>query len=203
MLKKKYLKSRPVCKVTFSLPAEALHGVEEVRLLGDFNDWNWEAAPVMQRKELEYRATVELPVGQTFQFRYVADNGLWENDWAADGYVASPYHGTDNSVLELPPPQPAAAKAVKRKRSGEDDLTKLEGIGPKIAGILREAGFSSYDALAQSKANQLKAVLAEAGSRYRMHDPTTWPKQARLAAAGDWDKLKKWQKVLKGGRKKK
>lgn len=93
-----------------------------------------------------------------------------------------------------------AKKAVAKKTSGADDLKKIEGIGPKIAGLLVTAGISTFDKLSKTKAERVKEILLAAGSRYRMHDPATWAKQAQMAAKGKWDELKKWQDELKGGK---
>ena len=79
-----------------------------------------------------------------------------------------------------------------------DDLTKIEGIGPKLAEVLANAGISSYQALA--KAKNLEEIIDQAGSRFNTADPTSWPEQAKLAAAGDWDALQKLQDELVGGR---
>jgi small subunit ribosomal protein S1 len=92
--------------------------------------------------------------------------------------------------------KPAAAKG----KSASDDLKKIEGIGPKIAELLAEAGIADYKALADADVEVIKGVLDEAGSRYKMHDPTTWPEQARLASEGKWDELKEMQENLKGGK---
>ena len=81
-----------------------------------------------------------------------------------------------------------------------DDLKKIEGIGPKISEILTKAGIATYAQLASSESERIKEILAEAGSRYKMHDPTTWPKQAGLAAEGKWDELKALQDELQGGK---
>jgi len=95
----------------------------------------------------------------------------------------------------------AAPKAKKAKAgSGEDDFKKIEGIGPKISQLLKDAGIPTFEDLSKTDAEKIKEILAEAGSRYRMHDPTTWPKQAEMAAKGDWDGLKKWQDELDGGK---
>ena len=96
------------------------------------------------------------------------------------------------------PKKEAAPK--KAKAEGGDDLKKIEGIGPKIAEILGEAGIGTYQALADSSADKIREVLEGAGSRYKMHDPTTWPEQAKMAAEGKWDELKEWQDNLKGGK---
>lgn len=81
-----------------------------------------------------------------------------------------------------------------------DDLKKIEGIGPKIAGILNEAGIYTFANLSQTPIDRLRSILADAGNRYKMHDPTSWPRQAELAAAGNWDELQKLQDQLDGGR---
>ena len=81
-----------------------------------------------------------------------------------------------------------------------DDLKKIEGIGPKIEELLHSAGFETYAKVADADADALKQVLNDAGSRFAVHDPTTWPKQARLADLGQWDELKTWQDELQGGK---
>lgn len=95
---------------------------------------------------------------------------------------------------------PAAAGKTKRAVGKGDDLTRVEGIGPKIAELLRGAGIDSFAALAAAGVARLKAVLEEGGSRFTMHDPGTWPQQAALAAAGKFDELKALQDELDGGR---
>lgn len=81
-----------------------------------------------------------------------------------------------------------------------DDLTKIEGVGPKISEILQENGITSFSVLGDTKVEKLNEILSEAGSRYKSHDPKTWPEQAKLAADGKWDELKKLQDELDGGR---
>ena len=79
-----------------------------------------------------------------------------------------------------------------------DDLTKIEGIGPKIAEHLAANGITSYALLSQATPAQLSEILASGG--YSAHDPGTWPQQSGMAAAGDWDNLKVWQDELDGGK---
>ena len=81
-----------------------------------------------------------------------------------------------------------------------DDLKKIEGIGPKIASILNEAGIYTFSNLSQTPVDRLKGILADAGNRYKLHDPSTWPEQSALAADGEWDRLKQLQDQLDGGR---
>lgn len=83
-----------------------------------------------------------------------------------------------------------------------NDLKIVEGIGPKIEGLLQEAGINDWLSLAAASIDQLKEILTAAGDRYRLADPTTWPEQAQLAAEGEWDALKEYQDLLRGGRDK-
>ncbi len=84
-------------------------------------------------------------------------------------------------------------------KSKKDDLTKIEGIGPKIKQLFYDDGITTFEDLANTDLNKMRAILDDAGSRFRMHNPKTWAKQARLAADGEWDKLNKLQDKLKGG----
>ncbi len=108
----------------------------------------------------------------------------------------------DGKVAPKPAAKPAAAKksAPKKAAAAGDDLTKIEGIGPKIGEVLAAAGVGTYAELAAASAEKLGEILHEAGSRYASHDPGTWPQQAELAAAGKFDELKDLQDKLKGGR---
>lgn len=83
---------------------------------------------------------------------------------------------------------------------GQDDLKIVEGIGPKIEGLLKEAGIDTWQKLAESTAEDLRKILDNAGSRYRIHNPSTWPQQSEFAANGNWAKLKAYQDYLIGGR---
>lgn len=96
MLKKQVLKTKPVCKVTFSLPAQ-VQG-ETVFLVGDFNNWQEDATPMKRNKDGSFSATLELEQGKEYQFRYLVNSSEWHNDWEADRYVPNPFSG-DNSVV--------------------------------------------------------------------------------------------------------
>jgi large subunit ribosomal protein L17 len=93
------------------------------------------------------------------------------------------------------------AKEVDRYVVGtRDDLTKIEGIGPKIAEILKAGKIMTYAKLADTKPAKISALLDAAGPRFQMHDPGSWPRQAKLAAAGKWKELEKLQDELDGGK---
>ena len=94
--------------------------------------------------------------------------------------------------------QVEAHEEPKAEKSA-DDLTKLEGIGPKVAKILAEAGITSFANLAQADAAEVDKVLD--ANKLQMMDSSGWIEQAKLAAAGDMEGLAKLQDELKGGRR--
>lgn len=100
-----------------------------------------------------------------------------------------------------------AAAAVKHdpimfagKKWTWDNLEIVEGIGPKIAAMLRDAGIKTWEQLADAKVDSLREILDAGGPAFNIADPGSWPKQAALAAAGKWDALKKLQDELMGGK---
>lgn len=82
----------------------------------------------------------------------------------------------------------------------QDDLKIVEGIGPKIEGLLNAAGINTWAELAAAPVDRLQQILDAAGERYRLAVPNTWPRQAQLANEGKWDELKELQDQLKGGK---
>ena len=81
-----------------------------------------------------------------------------------------------------------------------NDLKVVEGIGPKIEELLNNAGINTWVELANTSVDRIQSILDDAGSRYSLADPSTWPKQADYAAKGEWDKLEEYQDFLDGGR---
>ena len=93
----------------------------------------------------------------------------------------------------------AAAPDVKAEPAApiSQDLTVVEGVGPKIAAALQAAGIENYADLAATSPEQLRMILSDAGLSA---DPSTWSEQAQMAAAGNMDQLKAYQDKLQGGR---
>lgn len=81
-----------------------------------------------------------------------------------------------------------------------EDLTRIEGIGPKVKGLLNNAGVMTFAQLADKSEDQLKEILDSAGPIYKAMDKASWPKQSKLAAAGKWEELEKLQEELIGGK---
>ncbi|MBK6902618.1 MAG: hypothetical protein IPH04_07340 [Saprospirales bacterium] len=83
--------------------------------------------------------------------------------------------------------------------SENESLRIIEGIGPKIEALLADSGIHSLKDLAEADVERLQEILQAAGERYRLHDPSTWPEQARLATEGEWDQLKSFKEYLNRG----
>lgn len=104
----------------------------------------------------------------------------------------------DNTLISASETKPKSKSKIKA-----ENLTKIEGIGPKIASILKDEGIETFKLLSNSNPEKIRELLIEkGGKRYSIHNPETWPEQAKLAAEDKWDELKVWQEKLKGGRKK-
>ena len=103
--------------------------------------------------------------------------------------------GQAADLLKNPPPPTEA----EEESPPADNFQEIEGIGPKIETLLHEAGLLTYRQLAEAGTERLQEILHAAGDRFRLHDPTTWPDQAGLAAEGKWEELRDYQKYLNGG----
>jgi predicted flap endonuclease-1-like 5' DNA nuclease len=144
-------------------------------------------------------------LGQTLQ---PAAKKTTKKAGAAADVVAEPAAKKTVEVTKAAAKAPAVKKAAAPKKekavaatpAKADDLTIIEGIGPKIAELLVVGGISTFAQLAAAKPAAIKAILEAAGKRYQMHDPATWPKQATLARDGKTAELTKLQNELKGGK---
>ncbi|MCD6556236.1 MAG: hypothetical protein J7K64_03495 [Bacteroidales bacterium] len=108
-----------------------------------------------------------------------------------------------SQTLVSAPKTKAKAKTKTKTKVKTDNLKRIEGIGPKIASILKEAKIDTFVKLSKAKAEKISDLLVKTGGNsYNRFDPLTWPEQAKLAAEEKWEELKKLQDELKGGRKK-
>jgi|GEM_PF-648769 len=106
-----------------------------------------------------------------------------------------------------PKPKVASIDIVAAKKAGfiiknADDLTVIEGIGPKINDLFKNAGLKTFAQVAVASVPQMRKVLDDGGPRFRIANPGTWAQQAGLAAANKWTELKKLQDELSAGLKK-
>ncbi len=98
---KQFLKTKPECKVTFTLDAEEAHGALSVALVGDFNDWDADAHPMKKQKNGNFRLALTFPADGEIRFRYLVDDWKWLNDPSADGDDFCPFANACNSLVKL------------------------------------------------------------------------------------------------------
>lgn len=116
--------------------------------------------------------------------------------------VAEPVVAAPTMVVKAAPAfvlDSAAAKAAGFKLKSPNDLTVVEGIGPKINELFNQAGVTTFTELAQQTVPQMQKILNDAGPRYKLAKPDTWAQQAALAAENKWSELKALQDKLSGG----
>lgn len=108
----------------------------------------------------------------------------------------------ESTVAEVAPAavEKKAAAPKKEKAPKLDDLKIIEGVGPKIETLLKDGGITTWAELAAAPVERIKEILEAAGPRYQIHDPSSWPAQAKFAAEGKWEELKEYQEMLIGGR---
>lgn len=93
-----------------------------------------------------------------------------------------------------------AAKAAFGKRIKENDLTIIEGIGPKIQELFHNHDVRTWKSLSECSLDKCQRVLDSGGERFKIHNPGTWAEQAKMAYEGKWRELFNWQEELDGGK---
>ncbi|WP_339650477.1 hypothetical protein [uncultured Maribacter sp.] len=94
----------------------------------------------------------------------------------------------------------SAAKAAFGKNIKQDDLKLVEGIGPKIEGMFKDHGIKTWKALSETSLADCQKILDTGGTRYKIHDPASWPMQSKMCYEGKWEELAKWQDEHKHGK---
>jgi len=100
-IKKQFLKSKSVCKVSFKLSQAQVQNAGKVNIVGDFNNWNETSDELKPTKDGSFSHTLELEPGREYQFRYLIDGHVWINDEDADKFVATGLGDSHNAVISL------------------------------------------------------------------------------------------------------
>jgi 1,4-alpha-glucan branching enzyme len=100
-IRKQYLKSKPVCKVTFRISEEMGHPAKTAHIVGEFNNWNFFSNPMKKLKNGAFTTTLNLEKGRVYQFRYLLNKDTWINEGDADKSVPTPYGDSENSVIVI------------------------------------------------------------------------------------------------------
>ena len=118
-----------------------------------------------------------------------------KDNWVVQAYRLAEAKGSEETPVVIASSHPEG--------KAETDLKIIEGVGPKIEELLKANGIQDWNDLREAEVEQLHEILISAGDHMRVHDPSTWPQQAQLAATGEWEKLKEYQDFLIGGKEKK
>lgn len=142
----------------------------------------------------------ELAMIELVDFNEIYGNGIGEADKATKKTrrAGRTKKATEPKEENAEVAEKPVAKAPKSK--GTDDLTIIEGIGPKVSEVLHAAGITSFAKLAASKAEDIKEMLEKSEGNFNAQDPTSWPEQAQLAADGKMDELNELKEKLNAGR---
>lgn len=191
-------------KVSFTLPAEFVADATSGVLVGEFNNWNPEEGIYLQKQDDgSMVAELALTPGKTYEYRYLLSDGRWVNDNSAKKFSDVYGNPVENCIVSVPETIKKATvakpKAVKKAKEvvAKDELTKIEGINKKIASLLNKESILSFKDLSKCSIKKLQLILDGAGSSFNVYNPASWPKQAKLAAAGKWEELSQWQEELK------
>lgn len=101
-IKKQFLKSEPICKLSFRISKSMAENAQTIKILGDFNGWNKDVEPMSKLKSGEFTQILKLETGQQYQFRYLVNDSEWINESEADSTVPNGVvEGEFNSVVTL------------------------------------------------------------------------------------------------------
>jgi hypothetical protein len=98
---KKYLKTKPLCKVTFKVSPEEGKNFESAHLLGDFNNWDTENTPMKKATNGSFSVTLDLDTNKQYKFRYLFEGIIWGNDLEADLSLPTPFGDSEDSVIVI------------------------------------------------------------------------------------------------------
>lgn len=96
-IKKQFIKTKPVCKVTFTVEAKE---ASTAAVVGDFNNWNPAEGELSKLKNGTFKGVLDLPIDASYEFKYFVDS-VYINDAEADSYIWNEFAGTENSVVTV------------------------------------------------------------------------------------------------------
>lgn len=100
-IKKQFLKSKDLCKVTWQVDKKTANGADSISLSGSFNNWSLNENQLQKLKNGNFKLVLELPKNSDYQFRYVVDGQNWLNEITADGFVDNQVSNEQNCVISL------------------------------------------------------------------------------------------------------
>jgi len=197
-------------KVKFTLGKHIVGSATGGILVGDFNNWDTDAGTSLSVDEHgALTANLDLLPGQHYQYRYLLNDGRWENDDSAHYYAAANGLNVENCVVfvdaksavteetagvvqEAAKSKIKTAESVKKLKTKtvepkakviKETFEKIPGLNKALVQVLHTNNIDTYAKLAKTSIKKLKEILAEAGVKFETVDPTTWPKDAKAVTA--------------------
>jgi len=172
------------------------------RLAGELAAANAELSSSVSREQLESVVAERNRLAAELAAHEPAVAELRVRLWNAEARAIELKGIVDAHTTGQAPPDPdlAAGAATLGVPVTINDLTLIEGVGPKIAELCLQRGITTWWSLANCDLDVLRTMLAEAGPKFQVQDPTTWPHQARLLANGQWQKFKTLADALRAER---
>lgn len=178
--------------ITFTLPAVAMEGASEAYLVGDFNNWNPEHAPKLEKqKDGSYKTVAKLEEGKTYQYRFLLNNGRWVNDYNAENYPHVQGLHVDNSQITVPVSEKEEGKkeqpAKASKAAPKEEKAKVEKKAPVVAtkeapkAVAKTAPAKPAAKAPATKAPATKATTAKATATKAPAAKATAPKVEKTA----------------------
>ena len=158
------------------------------------SDWNWFLIFIIFVVILAIALIVQAAFTRkdTDEFEFHEEEAHHEAESPAEEATRAAVVALEPAPEPEPEPKPEPALPVQ-----PDDLKKIEGIGPKVASLLIENGIATFAQLAETPVEKLEEILD--ANRLQMMHPGSWPRQAKLAADGDWEAFQKLTEELHGG----
>ncbi|MBK8370272.1 MAG: hypothetical protein IPL20_02625 [Saprospiraceae bacterium] len=156
----------------------------------------------LEQSKILYRAlnAVYKTAKRELSYYSIGGSNKNSNDYEDDVETEEIFIIAEKEMTEPKPTSASTNKKGKKNNTNVNDLTLIEGIGPKIQDLLNQSGILTFSDLSASSYDKVKSVLTSAGPRYNVHDPQTWIQQAKLAMNEKWDELRNLQQTLKKGR---
>lgn len=187
-LQKIYQDTNKKFMVTFELPLSSVAEQDEIRVVGDFNQWSWDNAHIMSRTNNGYKLELELAPKDKYEYRYLVNNQYWVNDDKADDYLPSPCDDVDNCVIKLGEVTKSnntqTTSSLVRRRVV--DFTKIEGINIDVKILLNKAGIRTYRELADSSVASLTKICQEHNQTLTSGTYNSWVEIADRMDNEEW-----------------
>jgi predicted flap endonuclease-1-like 5' DNA nuclease len=146
---------------------------------------------IEKKSEVYTRLRADLETGRRANNQLLSENSSLKSELESLSKKASSVKHKFDAAL---------AKSVFGKKIVNNDLTIIEGVGPKIAELFKKAGIGTWKDLSETMVEKCQQIIDAEGEQFKVHKPSSWPLQAEMAYTGKWEELKRWQDDMIGGK---